>query len=139
MKAGVLDLVRATPTVETGGLIFGSSRRDLLEGWEWVGPGANAEHGASHYRSDGEHDYDAIAEARSRGLELVASFHSHPNASGAPSDADLDMWAKQRQKAEVSRLLGLLVIRLRDRWSLDGYIVRRGAAGRDICEPASIT
>ena len=48
-----------------------------------------AEHATTRYLVDPKDHIDARREARTRGLEVVGFYHSHPRSGAAPSDTDV--------------------------------------------------
>ena len=47
-----------------------------------------AEHAATRFLIDPKDHIDARREARTRGLDVVGFYHSHPRSGAAPSDTD---------------------------------------------------
>jgi proteasome lid subunit RPN8/RPN11 len=48
-----------------------------------------AEHATTRFLIDPKDHIDARREARTRGLEVVGFYHSHPRSGAAPSDTDV--------------------------------------------------
>lgn len=75
--------------VECAAFLFGVGTE--VKSWKWMKNVAGSKYA---FRLDPEEIYAAVTDAESRGLQLLAIFHSHPGEP-VPSPVDLkymDMW-----------------------------------------------
>lgn len=52
-------------------------------------PMTNADHSREHFSFDPREQFAAVRYARSRGVRIVANWHSHPSSPSRPSDEDI--------------------------------------------------
>jgi len=49
----------------------------------------NIDHSPEHFSFDPKEQFEAMIDARSNGLEIIANFHSHPETPARPSKEDI--------------------------------------------------
>jgi proteasome lid subunit RPN8/RPN11 len=49
----------------------------------------NTDHSPEHFTMDPKEQFQAIREARTLGLEMIAVYHSHPETPARPSEEDI--------------------------------------------------
>ena len=81
--------------LEACGLIAGKSRREagpsgdrVIRTVEKVYLLTNTDASAEHFSMDPNEQFAAVKDMRSRGIELLGNFHSHPATPSRPSEED---------------------------------------------------
>jgi proteasome lid subunit RPN8/RPN11 len=122
---------------ETGGLLFGSSTSSLIEVMAVSGPGPGSDRGPGHYDSDLEHDLAIVAQ-RPADSGPIGIWHTHPQATRAPSDVDLrSMRAYRSQVFQLPRLLSVIAVPAGDSWDFEAFVTTPGH-GKDTAARATI-
>lgn len=52
-------------------------------------PLTNVDHSPEHFSFDPKEQFATIRDARNRGLQILANYHSHPSTPSRPSDEDI--------------------------------------------------
>ncbi len=80
----MIDLARRDSPIETCGYLSGSG-----EVVKEVIPLTNIDHSAEHFSFDPKEQFQAVKDARAKGYELIAVYHSHPASPARLSEEDL--------------------------------------------------
>ncbi len=80
----MIDLARRDSPIETCGYLSGSG-----EVAKEVIPLTNIDHSAEHFSFDPKEQFKAVKDARAKGHELIAVYHSHPASPARLSAEDL--------------------------------------------------
>ncbi|MEO5328448.1 MAG: M67 family metallopeptidase [Magnetococcus sp. THC-1_WYH] len=119
----ILTHAMQTAPQECVGLLSGNQRQ--IKGWH---PMTNHWHHERRFLADPSQQIQIMKELRSRGEEIVAIYHSHPQAAAQPSYRDL-------QESHYPDALYLIVsLDTLGRLDMNGFLLRDGAA-----EPQELT
>lgn len=131
--------------IETGGYLYALywPDEDRVGVMHASGPGHNGRHGSGQVRLGDPNDVesgfdDTLTRA---GLVRVGDWHSHPNDDPIPSDADLRIWGRHSDDADVSPYAGVIVTPGEVGWmtpELHAWITREDDHGLLVCEPGRI-
>lgn len=80
----MIQLARRDSPIETCGYLSGSG--DVVKE---VVPLTNIDHSAEHFSFDPKEQFQAVKNARAKGYELIAVYHSHPASPARLSAEDL--------------------------------------------------
>jgi proteasome lid subunit RPN8/RPN11 len=81
---GIVEQAFAGLPEEVCGLLAGREN-EIVERF----PVTNIDHSPEHFSFDPKEQFQVLRQARSRGLQIVANYHSHPETPARPSDEDI--------------------------------------------------
>jgi proteasome lid subunit RPN8/RPN11 len=96
----VIEHAQRTAPEECCGLLIGGGAEVI----EAVAARNIADQRAARFLIEPRDHLDALRSARSRGLEVVGFYHSHPRSAAAPSETDL---AEANYPHQLSLIVGL--------------------------------
>ncbi|MFO7999726.1 MAG: M67 family metallopeptidase [Marinilabilia sp.] len=82
----ILETARSGLPNETCGYLAGKDNLITL-----CYPLTNMDHSPDHYSFDPEEQFEAMKDARRKGLDIIANFHSHPETPARPSGEDIKL------------------------------------------------
>ena len=82
----MLEQAKAEAPIECCGILAGRGGRA-----EKLYKMSNAEHRRDHYMMAPEQQFEAVKDIRSRSLDMLAIYHSHPETSARPSAEDIKL------------------------------------------------
>ncbi len=80
----VLEQATKDAPVESCGYLLGPDKEHATENY----PMTNIDHSTEHFSFDPKEQFAALKYARSKGLRIVANWHSHPASPSRPSEED---------------------------------------------------
>ncbi len=81
----LINQARQDAPNETCGYLLGTADGDVTENY-WM---ENIDHSPEHFAFAPKDQFAALKYARSRGLKILANWHSHPASPSRPSQEDL--------------------------------------------------
>jgi len=66
----------------------------------------NTDKSAEHFSFDPKEQFSAVRDARRKGLEICAVYHSHPDSPARPSEEDIRLAYDRRMLYVIVSLLG---------------------------------
>lgn len=80
----VIEQSRKDAPIESCGLLLGKDGRVTENYWM-----ENIDHSSEHFSFAPKDQFDALKYARSKGLKILANWHSHPASPSRPSQEDI--------------------------------------------------
>jgi [CysO sulfur-carrier protein]-S-L-cysteine hydrolase len=84
LKNELIKLARKDSPIETCGYFSG-----IIDEIKEIIPLTNIDHSAEHFSFDPREQFRAVKDARAKGYQLIAVYHSHPASPARLSDEDL--------------------------------------------------